>query len=50
MAGPPMAGMGRPFPGPPPPGPGGFQQPGPAGAGGPPGYPQQAGNPDIVNP
>ncbi|XP_036967932.1 protein transport protein Sec24D isoform X1 [Acanthopagrus latus] len=43
MAGPPMAGMGRPFSGPPPPGPGGFQQPGPTGAGGPPGYPQQAG-------
>ncbi|XP_044039552.1 protein transport protein Sec24D [Siniperca chuatsi] len=42
MAGPPMAGMGRPFTGPPPPGPGGFQQPGP-GAVGPPGYPQQAG-------
>ncbi|XP_070785758.1 protein transport protein Sec24D isoform X3 [Enoplosus armatus] len=42
MAGPPMAGMGRPFPGPPPPGPGGFQQPGP-GAAGPLGYPQQAG-------
>lgn len=35
-----MAGMGRPFPGPP--GPGGFQQPGP-GAAGPPGYPQQGG-------
>uniref|UniRef100_A0A672J719 SEC24 homolog D, COPII coat complex component n=1 Tax=Salarias fasciatus TaxID=181472 RepID=A0A672J719_SALFA len=43
MAGPPMAGMGRPFPGPPPPGPGGFQQPGP-GPAGPPGYPQQPGN------
>ncbi|KAM8748110.1 protein transport protein Sec24D isoform 2-T2 [Acanthopagrus schlegelii] len=43
MAGPPMAGMGRPFSGPPPPGPGGFQQPGLTGAGGPPGYPQQAG-------
>ncbi|XP_071751437.1 protein transport protein Sec24D [Centroberyx gerrardi] len=42
MAGPPMAGMGRPFPGPPPPGAGGFQQPGP-GAAGPPGYPQPPG-------
>ncbi|KAM9426624.1 protein transport protein Sec24D isoform 2-T2 [Pholidichthys leucotaenia] len=42
IASPPMAAMGRPFPGPPPPGPGGFQQPGP-GPAGQPGFPQQAG-------
>ncbi|XP_028284625.1 protein transport protein Sec24D isoform X2 [Parambassis ranga] len=42
MAGPPMGGMGSPFPGPPPPGPGGFQPSG-LGPAGPPGFPQQAG-------